>query len=82
MSSIGRGPWHVRCVFVWAYWGEADTCEIVGPDDPRPWGATYPGKDYSNPYVRDFFSLEAYNDDSVDRSRSSTRCWHLFAPFC
>ena len=28
----------------------------------------FPGKDYSNPYVRDFFRLNEYDADSVDRT--------------
>lgn len=36
----------------------------------------FPGKDYSNPYVKDFFELEQYDRDGVDRLAVARMPWH------
>ena len=41
-------------------------------DDPQVW----PGKDYSNPRIRDFFELDKPYEDMYDRTQTPRMPWH------
>ncbi|ORX45468.1 phospholipase D/nuclease [Hesseltinella vesiculosa] len=59
-------------------YGRWDTCEHNLTDDP-PLGSNHQvwlGKDYSNPRIEDFSSLDKPFEDGLDRSRFPRMPWH------
>ena len=55
------------------------TGQTAMANDGRPesvMGPVFPGKDYSNPFVRDFFRLAEFQKDSVDRTTVPRMPWH------
>ncbi|KAJ3856607.1 phospholipase D [Lentinula lateritia] len=57
--------------------GRWDTSQHVLIDDPdTDQSQIWPGKDYSNPRVSDFFTLNKPEEDMYDRSRIPRMPWH------
>ena len=63
-------PEHILCDDKPSGFGEGMEGKII--KDPQVW----PGKDYSNPRIRDFFELDKPYEDMYDRKQTPRMPWH------